>query len=329
MTTRSSNAIHSPTASHHAVAGRTGAVASVDINTMMPAFERFVADAVVQVAACPAKPDATFHGYESLLAAIRSATTLEGALLEKGIALVAAANPDLTLVRLERALPVHDAAKAVFRRNDWSKASGLRLDSDVATREFYKPDLLLVDSGRQLALIIDVKRSVASYKARTLAELRSRMMASALVVRDVLERDHDVPPVARADIAIIDGAGDCKDEAQGIFALNDLDWMLRIKGACAAITCLRDLYGQSVRSLLAQRCAAIVVPRQSQQHLQDRESERSALQEAVNAQEEVGSLDGEKEADHGMSHGPDGSAVSMSARFYPRVAVGIASRRSH
>ena len=212
----------------------------VDLDSLTPAFLRLVEETVAQVEACPLRPDVTFDGYESLIAAIRSATTLEGTLLEKGIALVAAANPDLVLVGLERPLPVHEAARAVFRRNDWSRAAGLRLDSEVATREHYMPDLLIVDGTRNLALIVDVKRSAASYKPRTLAELRSRMMASALVVRDVLEREHDAPPISRADIAIIDGSGECRDEARGIFAIADLDWMLRIARAHPAFRWCAD-----------------------------------------------------------------------------------------
>lgn len=246
-----------------------GSHASVklDLDELLPAFEKLVADTLDQVEACPPKSDTTFKGYEGLLAAIRSATTLEGVLLERGIELVAGINPDLVLVQLERPLPVHEAAKAVFRRNDWSKASGLRLDSEVLAREFYRPDILIVDCPRQLALIIDVKRAVSSYKPRTLADLRSRMMASALVVRDVLERDHDAPPVARADIAIIDGAGDCRDEARGIFALADLDWMLRIEGAADAITRLRALFGNGVRAILDRHCEAIVGPRLEQRRV--------------------------------------------------------------
>lgn len=131
--------------------------AAVDIASLTPAFLRLVEETVAQVEACPPRPDVTFDGYESLIAAIRSATTLEGTLLEKGIALVAAASPDLVLIGLERPLPVHEAARAVFRRNDWAKASGLRLDSEIATREHYMPDLLIVDGARNLALIVDVK----------------------------------------------------------------------------------------------------------------------------------------------------------------------------
>jgi hypothetical protein len=355
MTSRpSSSARPSMARPPHSVSADRGIDGIADVDTLMPAFARLVDDTLAQVEACPPKPDTTFDGYEGLLAAVRSATTLEGMLLERGIALVAALNPDLVLVPLERPLPVHEAAKAVFRRNDWSKASGLRLDSEVVAREFYKPDLLIVDGTLQLALILDVKRSVASYKPRTLAELRSRMMASALVVRDVLERDHDAPPVARADIAIIDGAGDCRDEARGIFALDDLDWMLRIEGAAAAITRLRELYGRKVRAVLDERCRAIVMPRQNGRHSHGRFGERSndpangdgcghdegmtdGVLDPSNEGAAPAALD-DRVGDEADEERPGSASLATAderltgvpaRRLVPRVQVGIASRRAH
>lgn len=315
--------------------------AALDINGLLPTFEQLVADAVAQVEACPAKPDATFAGYESLLAAIRSATTLEGLLLEKSVALVAETNPDLTIVTLDRSLPVHETAKALFRRNDWSKAALLRLDSEVASREFYKPDLLIVSASRQLALVIDVKRSVASYKQRTLNELRSRMMAGALVVRDVLERDHDAPPVARADIAIIDGASECRNEKKGIFALADLDWLLRIEGAADAVGRLRSLYGLKVRALLDARCEAIVAPLLAERRGRWHErrggsaaTERTAAGvdgPAADASGVEGDVPEDEledvEAEDAASDAPTPDTASKPHRA--RIAVGIASRGVH
>lgn len=335
---------------------------TLDLDEVLPAFEQLVSDTLAQIEACPPKSDATFEGYEGLLAAIRSATTLEGVLLERGIELVAVTNPDLVVVPLDRPLPVHETAKAVFRRNDWSRASSLRLDSEVATREFYKPDILIVDCVRQLALIIDVKRSVSSYKPRTLAELRSRMMASALVVRDVLERDHDAPPVARADIAIIDGAGDCRDEAKGIFALADLDWILRVEGAADAIARLRALFGTRVRAVLDRRCEAIVAPRLEQRHVtassrvpqtagsgtckggaevrpnqipdqavDDAAANRGAAIEAIAVEADTDDDGGEFDTDGGsLPLGLLDQAVPAAGRApRPRIRVGIASRGVH
>lgn len=233
---------------------------SLALADLLPAFAKLVDDTIAQVLACPAKPDPTFEGFGDLLAVIRSATTLEGALLEKGIALVAACHPDLDRIHLDRPLPVHDAAKAIFRRNDWARASSLRLDSQTITREFYRPDLLLIDGTRQLGLMLDIKRSVASLKPRALVDLCARMMASALVTRDMLEREYDAPPIARVEIAIIDCSGERRDEARGILTLGDLDWLLGIEGAAAALAQLRRIYGGEVRRLLDERCRAIVGP---------------------------------------------------------------------
>lgn len=233
---------------------------SVELSELLPAFAQLVDDTIAQVLACPAKPDPTFEGFGDLLAVIRSATTLEGALLEKGIALVAGCHPDLDRIHLDRPLPVHDAAKAIFRRNDWARASSLRLDSQTVTREFYRPDLLLIDGARQLGLMLDIKRSVASLKPRALVDLRARMMASALVTRDMLEREYDAPPIARVEIAIIDCSGERRDEARGILTLADLDWLIGIEGAAAALAHLRRIYGSEVRRLLDERCRAIVGP---------------------------------------------------------------------
>lgn len=230
----------------------------VDLDALLPDLARLVDETITQVETCAVRPDSTFEGFGDLVTAIRSATTLEGTLLERGIARVAACHPALVQINLTRPLPVHDAAKAVCQRNDWQRASGLRLDSEVAARETYRPDLLLVDRSEGRTLILDVKRAVASCKPRDLADLRSRMMAAALVTRDRLERDHDAPPVDHVEIAIIDGSGESRDESRGIFALIDLDWMLRLDGAADAVLTLRGLYATRIRELLARRCRALI-----------------------------------------------------------------------
>jgi hypothetical protein len=97
-------------------------------------------------------------------------------------------------------------------------------------------------------------------KPRALVDLRARMMASALVTRDMLEREYDAPPIARVEIAIIDCSGERRDEARGILTLADLDWLLGIEGAAAALAHLRRIYGSEVRRLLDERCRAIVGP---------------------------------------------------------------------
>jgi len=106
---------------------------------------------------------------------------MEGGLLERGIKAICQCRDELVVVPLDAPLPVLPEAKAFLKRNDWSKAAALRLASEVHTREFYRPDLLVVDAIRHRALILDIKRSVTSHKPNVLADLRTRMMAAALV----------------------------------------------------------------------------------------------------------------------------------------------------
>lgn len=228
-----------------------------DLDALIPVFERLVGETVAQVASCPAKPDPTFAGFEELLAATRSATTLEGTLLERGIEAVCRCRHDLTVVPLEHPLPVISSAREFLKRNDWTRASALRLDSEVHTREYYRPDLMLVDASSHRALILDIKRSVTSHKPKVLSELRTRMMAAALVARDWLERECDAPPVERVEIAIIDGSGEPADHGKAIFAIADLDGLLGVDGAGEAIGELRRLYAARIRDLLLPRCREI------------------------------------------------------------------------
>lgn len=229
-----------------------------DRDRLLPLFHRLVEDTVSQVLACPAKPDPAFEGFEELLAPIRSATTLEGNLLERGIKAICECRNDLTVLQLETPLPVLQEAKAFLKRNDWGKASALRLASEVHTKEFYRPDLLVVDASQHRALILDIKRSILSHKPKVLLELRTRMMAAALVTRDWLERECDAPPVERVEIAIVDGSGEPADHGKAIFALADLDPLLGIEGAHNAIVMLRRLYGARIREIMLDRCQAVV-----------------------------------------------------------------------
>ncbi|MBN7775079.1 hypothetical protein JYP49_05005 [Nitratireductor aquimarinus] len=302
-------------------------------------FERIVSDTIAQVEACPAKHDPTFEGYQELLAAVRSATSLEGALLKRAIALVVGKNPKLSLIHLERPLPVHQAAKALFLRSDWAGASMIRRDAEVITREYYRPDLLVVDRAQQHALLFDIKRTVSSYSPSAIVTLRSRMMASALALREVLERKYDVPSVSRASIAIIDAAGDTRSEAEGILGLGDLDWLLRIDGAGHAIRHLRELYGAMIRAILQEHCEVIVEPQRegrtgekSQSRIEKRTKPMPGKEEQNDASklQAVDQVEKQNEIFDDVNGNSDelaGVQATTPSRS-PGFAVGIATRRT-
>ncbi|WP_157776586.1 hypothetical protein [Nitratireductor aquibiodomus] len=290
-------------------------------------FERIVSDTVAQVEACPAKHDPTFEGYQELLAAVRSATSLEAALVKRAIALVVGKNPELSLINLERPLPVHQAAKVLFLRDDWARASMIRRDAEAIARDHYRPDLLVVDRVQQHALLLDIKRTVSSYSPSAIVTLRSRMMASALAVREVLERKYEVPSVSRASIAIIDATGDSRSEAEGILGLGDLDWLLRIDGAGHAIRHLRELYGAKMRAILQEHCETIVEPQ--------REG-RTGEKPQSGFEEETGLTPGNEEQDEELNPQAVGQVGDQEGIFddiggnsdEPAFAVGAASRRT-
>ncbi len=272
------------------------------------------------------KPDPTFVGFEELLAPIRSATTLEGALLERGIEAVCSCRDDLVMVPLENPLPVLPEARAFLRRNEWSKASGLRLGSEVHTREFYRPDLLVVDRSLHRALLLDIKRSVASHKPKVLAELRTRMMAAALVTRDWLERECDAPPVERVEIAIIDGSGDPADHARAIFALSDLDQLIGITGAAKAIEALRHLYAARLREILLPRCRSIAgVAGGSGNQRSDPGTGTTGLDERFDGRDDGSDDAGGVIGGITRNGAGSGKAEATVLRHDARVSVGIAS----
>jgi hypothetical protein len=144
-------------------------------------FARMVDKAIGAILAGDPKPDAVFGAFAPFIAMARSVSYHEGKLLEAGIIRIAACNPDLMVMPQDRPMPIVPAALAFLERNEWSSLEGIRLRSDVHYRATYTPDLIVVNRKRHSALIMDIKRSLASYQERRLNALRNRMMAAALI----------------------------------------------------------------------------------------------------------------------------------------------------
>jgi hypothetical protein len=210
--------------------------------------------AIDAIRAAGDRDDCVFGPYADLNSLVRAVTYHEGKLLELGVARLAAENPALVLMPPETALPIVPAAVEMLKRNDWSALEGLRLRSEVHSRASYVPDLFLVDRDRHSALILDVKRSLASYAERRLNALRSRMMAAALIAGDWLHIEGRVAGVSKVDVAIIDGSSERRDRASGVFALDEVGELIGVADAGEAMLALRANFAHRVQQEVRAAC---------------------------------------------------------------------------
>jgi len=217
-------------------------------------FARLVDKAIGAILAGDPKPDAVFGEFAAFISMARSVSYHEGKLLEAGIVRIAACNPDLMVMPQDRPMPIVPAALAFLERNEWSSLEGIRLRSDVHYRATYTPDLVVVNRKHHWALIMDIKRSIASYQERRLDALRQRMMAVALIGADWLYVECKAPPVSEVGIVIVDGADEACDPDRGLFGLAGIGDLLEIAGAGASLCHLRSMFAVRVRAELERQC---------------------------------------------------------------------------
>ncbi len=185
------------------------------------------------------------EGLESLG---RSIAVEEGKLLEAVVIALACRNQDMTVLTGMK-LPVADAALAIIEHNDSRKVQTLSIDPESKAKRSYYPDLVLANRKSAEAIVIDVKRSVASYvMGNRLGELTTRMQAAGLVLPDILWRDHDRLAVSHVTVAIVDGSRTDAGSANGIWSLSQLDDLLGVPGlgkiAQSAIASFRSGIGR-------------------------------------------------------------------------------------
>lgn len=217
-------------------------------------FDVLLDRAVASIRAAGDRPDPVFGSFAELNSLVRAVTYHEGKLLEWGVARLAAENASLVQMPQETALPIVPAAVELLKRNEWAGLEGLRLRSEVHYTTTYAPDLFLVDRDRHSALILDVKRSLASYPERRLNALRRKMMAAALTAGDWLHIEGRVAGVSRVDIAIIDGSSERRDRRNGVFALDEIGDLIGVADAGAAMLELRANFACRVRAEVEASC---------------------------------------------------------------------------
>ncbi|WP_378941205.1 hypothetical protein [Mesorhizobium sp. ANAO-SY3R2] len=211
-----------------------------------------VADkAVATIAASTPLPDEVFGHYVGIAATARSICFHDGRLLKHGIARVAQENPDLRVLSHSIRLPIVPAALDALSANSWERLEGLSFDATTRTRQSYAPDLVVVNQRHRCALILELKRSPSSYGESTrLDELKTKMMATALVSPDWLYKEHKRLPVDTVGVAIIDGMSRTSNHDDGVWSLSEIDSLLEIDGAAAAMAELTALFATKVQKLL-------------------------------------------------------------------------------
>ena len=200
--------------------------------------------------------DSVRHGHAAMLSHLRNVAALEGRVLEMLIAEIAKSRPGCLVLREGVTLPVTQAALELVERNSPQALAPLSLSADHATRRGYAPDLLIVDRTTGAALLIDVKRTVASYDAGRLVALKRKMLAAALTVPDYLYQEHARCVVSTVDVAILAMDNRKSDTEHGVWPLSRLDELLGVPGATDAVSHLRktvaDMTDRSWRMAMSQ-----------------------------------------------------------------------------
>jgi len=189
--------------------------------------------------------------YVNIASLVRAVSFREGKLLEQAVDRVAKANPNAMVLTQSLKLPLVKAALEAVSGNNWSSLDGIKLDCESPAKGSYTPDLIVVNRARHTAYILDLKRSLASYgDTSRLEELKTKMMAAAMVLPDWLYKTQKRLMVDTVEVAIVDGASRPSDHANGVWALSEIDDLLEIDGAAACMAELRRRFGLRVQKLL-------------------------------------------------------------------------------
>lgn len=227
------------------LSGALGAAAyphAVDSDILQPRFDVLIDELSSQPFSTAALSKALTGGVSEAAAMLRAIPIQEGRLLERGIGIIAGLNADLVVLSQNLRLPVTKTALELVEKNDPKHFRSLTLDADTGGRKTYTPDLIILNRKTKLAHVIDVKRSLGSYEVSRINELKSRMLAAALVVPDLLYRDHHRLVAEEVRVVILNAGNQRSDSAGGVWPLSDLDHLVEVGGAGRAIGMLRERF---------------------------------------------------------------------------------------
>jgi hypothetical protein len=219
---------------------------AIDLNVVRPRLLALAEQAATCAFTVPQMIDGLAKGLEDAATLMRAVPIQEGRLLEQGIALLAGYNSDLRALTENIRLPVTPAALQLVEMNNEAHYRRLTLDADTGGRKGYTPDMLIVHQVKRLAYVVDIKRTLGSYEATRIADLKNRMLASSLVVPDLLYKEHRRLTVDEVRAVIINGDGQKIDIDHGVWPLSHLDHLLEIDGAGHAVEWLRTQFASAV-----------------------------------------------------------------------------------
>lgn len=221
---------------------------TVDLEEMRPALEQLVDDVVDTALSGAMFRRALAAGMDDIASVMRAAPAAEGRLLERGIGFLAKRNPDLVVLTDNLRLPVTKAAAELVAMNDVALVKSLSLDADSGGRKSYTPDLLIINRSTKIGHLVDVKRSLSSYEVSRITELKNRMLAAALVVPDLLYKEHRRLHVEEVRVVILNAENQRTDIDGGVWPLTHLDHLLEIMGAGEVMAHLRNLFQRRVEA---------------------------------------------------------------------------------
>lgn len=220
----------------------------VDLDRMRPELDALVGQVVDATLSESLFQRALASGMNAVASMLRVVPSTEGRLLERGIGLIAKHSPDLVVLTDNLRLPVTRAAAELVEMNDAALVRSLSLDVDSGGRRSYTPDLLIVNRTTKVAHVVDVKRSLTFYDANRIADLKNRMLAAALVVPDLLYKEHRRLHVDEVRVVILNVDNQRTDIEGGIWPLAHLDHLVEIAGAGRIMAELRDLFRTRVEA---------------------------------------------------------------------------------
>ena len=219
---------------------------AIDPNVVQPRLLALAEQAATSAFAVSQMIDGLAKGLEEAATLMRAVPIQEGRLLEQGIVLLAGFNPDLRALTDNIRLPVTAAALQLVEMNNEANYRRLTLDADTGGRKGYTPDMLIVHQAKRLAYVVDIKRTLGSYESTRIADLKNRMLASSLVVPDLLYKEHRRMTVDEVRAVIINADGQKVDIDHGVWPLSHVDHLLEIDGAGLAIEWLRTQFASAI-----------------------------------------------------------------------------------